>query len=122
MYLTNAAAAARLVKMALEEEHYRKKYRSNLSKVIRFLHGINLQPPHIKGLKETPFYKIPEPFIKKKANSTYLTGVQQGLVEILSTYDRNSDVFVIGGQKLTIAPRVCEIILGISSGTRNVNM
>lgn len=69
-------------KEELEEEHYRKQYRSNLSKIYGFLDKLTLKPAHIACLQRTPFYNFLEPFINKRVSSNYIKGTHKGLVEI----------------------------------------
>lgn len=51
-----------------------------------------------------------------------LKGTQKGLVEILTTYDRKENEFLLGGHKLRIDTSEVDLIFGISSGQKEVNM
>lgn len=68
-----------------------------MSKICKFLNGINFNLSHMDCLKKTPFYMLLDPFINKKINSQYLKGVQHGLVEILMSYNRDHKAFDVGG-------------------------
>lgn len=118
-YLGGADAYA---KKELGAEHYRKQYRSNLSKVIAFVEDLTLKPAHIALLQRTPFYNFLEPFINKRVTTKSVTGTQKGLVKILLTYDRKQKAFIMGGQKMTITLKEVELIFGIPSGNKEVDM
>lgn len=111
-----------MARKALREEKYRHQYRSNLSKIIKFLEGIDFKKSHMDRLRETPFYTFLEPFINKQVESRYVKGVQHGLVEILMYYNQKLDAFDVGGHMLTMSPREFELIFGITLGDKEIDM
>lgn len=117
-----SGGADQLAKKELAEVNYRKQYRSNLGKIISFLSTVNLRPAHIARLRRTPFYTFLEPFISKKVPSKSVTGMQKGQVEILMAYNRNDKEFHIGGHSLTIHPTEFELLFGVPSGDKEIDM
>lgn len=100
--LNTSGGADRFVKKELEAEHYRKQYRSNFLKIIAFLDDVTQEPSHIDCLQRTPFCNFLEPFINKRVDPNHFKGTQKGLVEILTAYNRNEQMFVMGGYKMTL--------------------
>lgn len=98
------------------------QFRSNLTKVISFLSDVELRQQHLDLLQLTPFYHFLLPFINKAVNPKHIKGTKKGLVHILSSYDKEQQVIVIGGKKLSITPTGFTVIFGISSGTRDIDM
>lgn len=111
-----------MARKVLREEKYRHQYRSNLSKIIKFLEGIDFKKSHMDRLRETPFYTFLAPFINKQVESRYVKGVQHGLVEILMYYNRKCDAFDVGGHMLAMSPREFELIFGITLGDKEIDM
>lgn len=104
------------------KKNWRRQFRSNLSKVIAFLQQVELQQPHLELLKLTPFYHFLLPFINKAVNPKYIKGTNKGLVKILDSYDKEQQVFVLAGKKLSITATEFELIFGIVSGTADIDM
>lgn len=80
------------------------QFRSNLTKVISFLSDVELRQQHLDLLQLTPFYHFLLPFINKAVNPKHIKGTKKGLVHILSSYDKEQQVIVIAGKKLSITP------------------
>lgn len=70
----------------------------------------------------TPFYQFLLPFINKAVNPKHIKGTKTGLVNILDSYDKAEQVFVIGGKRLRITAAEFELIFGIPSGNNIIDM
>lgn len=57
------------------------------------------------------------PFINNAVDSKHIKGTKKGLVEILDTYDKTQQVFVVGGKKLAITASEFEVIFGYATTT-----
>lgn len=95
------------------QKQWRRQVRSNLTKVISFLDGVELQNHHLALLQITPFYQFLLPFINKAINPKHIQGTKRGLVNILDSYDKNQQGFLIAGKKLTITVSKFEVILAL---------
>lgn len=90
--------------------------------MISFFNGVKLRQVHLDCLKKTPFYHFVLPFAKRRITPSCVKGTQKGTTNLLMTYDKQQKAFVIGGKNLTITPEECDLILGITSGSKDVNM
>lgn len=73
-------------------------------------------------LKTIPFYNFLLPFITKAVTPPCILGTKTGLIKIIDTYDKTKQAFIIGKKKLVITPSEFEVIMGITSGTRDIDM
>lgn len=101
---------------------WRRQFRSNLTKVIKFLDGVELQKHHLELLQLTPFFHFLLPFINKTVNPKHVKGTKKGLISILDSYDKEQQVFVLAGKKLSITATEFEVIFGIPSGSTEIDM
>lgn len=62
------------------------------------------------------------PFINNAVDPKHIKGTKMGLVDILDTYDKTQQVFVVGGKKLSITASEFEVIFGIASGPEDIDM
>lgn len=95
---------------------------SNLTKVITFFADVELQQHHLDLLQETPFYQFLMPFISKAVNTKHIKGTKKGLVNIIDSYDKVQQSFIIAGKQLTITPTEFDVIFGSSSGSHDIDM
>lgn len=101
---------------------WRRQFRSNLSKLVAFFTNVTLQSYHIDLLKTTPFYHFLIPFVDKAVNPTCIKGTTHGVVKIINTYNKQQKTFVLGGKQLMITPTECDVILGITSGNKDIDL
>lgn len=73
-------------------------------------------------LQMTPFYQFLMPFINKAVNRKHIKGTKNGMINILDSYDKNQQVFMVAGKKLTISAPEFEMIFGIASGSIDIDM
>lgn len=88
---------------------------------MRFFKGLKIRKVHLDLLKTTPFYNFVLPFVKGKYSAGEVRGMQDGLVQMLMSYDNSRNCFHIGGKYLKIDPSEFDVIFGIRSGDVYLN-
>ncbi|XP_012857591.1 PREDICTED: uncharacterized protein LOC105976874 [Erythranthe guttata] len=106
---------------AREEETWTRQFCGGLSKTVSFFRKLQLRKVHVECLKKTPFYHFVMPFVRGLITRGSVRGTQTGTVTMLFTYDKNCKAFILGGKKLIINLRECDLIFGITSGEDPVN-
>lgn len=100
---------------------WRRQFRSNLTKMVAFYSNITLRPYHLELLQTTPFYQFLMPFITKSVAPGCIKGTKTGLLKILETYSKPAEAFIIGNKELTVAPSEFDLIMGIASGSSDID-
>lgn len=62
------------------------------------------------------------PFINKAVTPDCIKGIKSGVEKIVNTYDKDDKTFHIGNKRLQITPVEFGIIMGIASGSKDIDI